>query len=114
MEGDSAAGNARNRRDNDSQGIFPIRGKIISALAKKKEDVLKNEEVASIISIIGAGYGKNFDISKCNWERVVICTDADPDWCSYPYIVIIVLLIIHGTISIRWSCICICTTFIWR
>lgn len=79
VEGDSAAGNARNRRDNDSQGIFPIRGKIISALAKKREDVLKNEEVASIISIIGAGYGKNFDISKCNWERVVICTDADPD-----------------------------------
>lgn len=79
VEGDSAKGSITNNRVNERQGVFPIRGKIINAFSSKREDVLKNAEVAGLIAIIGAGYGRNFDIDKCNWEKVVICTDADPD-----------------------------------
>ena len=79
MEGDSATGPAKNNRDNTRQGLFPIRGKIINAMKTKPKDVLANEEVASIITIIGAGHGRNFDIKKCKWDKVIICTDADPD-----------------------------------
>lgn len=79
VEGDSAKGSITNNRVNERQGVFPIRGKIINAFSAKREDVLKNSEVAGLIAIIGAGYGRNFDIEKCNWEKVVICTDADPD-----------------------------------
>ena len=79
VEGDSAKGSITNNRVNERQGIFPIRGKIKNAFSSKREDLLKNSEIAGLIAIIGAGYGRNFDIDKCNWEKVVICTDADPD-----------------------------------
>lgn len=79
MEGDSAIGPAKNNRVNERQGLFPIRGKLTNALKRTKQEVLANQEIASIISIIGAGYGRNFDINKCKWEKVIICTDADPD-----------------------------------
>lgn len=79
VEGDSAKGSITNNRVNERQGIFPIRGKIVNAFNAKREEVLKNSEVSGLIAIIGAGYGRNFNIDKCNWEKVVICTDADPD-----------------------------------
>lgn len=79
VEGDSAKGSITNCRVNERQGVFPIRGKITNSFSAKREEVLKNAEVSGLIAIIGAGYGKNFDIDKCNWEKVVICTDADPD-----------------------------------
>lgn len=79
VEGDSAFGSARNVRDQNTQGIFPIRGKMPNVFAKSREEILNNAEVAAILSIIGAGYGKNFDLSKCKVSRVIIMADADPD-----------------------------------
>ncbi len=80
VEGDSAKGPAKNNRINEMQGLLPIRGKILSALKEKdRAKFFRNEEVSNIITVIGAGYGKNFDIGKCKWDKVIICTDADPD-----------------------------------
>lgn len=79
VEGDSALGPAKNNRINEMQGLFPIRGKSINAMTSSKAKILANPEVASIIRIIDAGYGSKFDINKCKWDKVIICTDADPD-----------------------------------
>lgn len=78
-EGDSAAGLAKQFRDPARQGIFPIRGKMPNAYTTTRAKFLANEEVSSILMIIGAGYGQNFDIEKCKWEKVIIGADADPD-----------------------------------
>lgn len=79
MEGDSAVGQVKNYRDNTRQGLFPIRGKLPNAFDKKPSEFLANQEVSAIFKILGAGYGKNFDINKCKWEKVIIGVDADPD-----------------------------------
>lgn len=79
VEGDSAMGSARNSRDQATQGIFPIRGKLPNVFKKSTKKVLENEEISSILTIIGAGYGKNFDLSKCKVSKVIIMADADPD-----------------------------------
>lgn len=78
-EGDSALGPAKNSRCTIRQGLFPIRGKLPNAFNTIKNKFLSNEEVASIIQIIGAGYGKNFDISKCKFDKIIFMTDADSD-----------------------------------
>ena len=78
-EGDSAAGLIKNYRLNETQGYFPIRGKLPNAFRTTKEKFLSNAEVAGIIQIIGGGYGRNFDISKVKWDKIIFCTDADPD-----------------------------------
>lgn len=77
-EGDSAAGSAKNVRSGN-QGLYPIRGKVPNALATTKKKFLENEEISGIISIIGAGYGRSFDMAKTNVEKVIFATDADPD-----------------------------------
>lgn len=78
-EGDSAGGTLENNRDNNTQGYFPIRGKLPNAFSTKKEKFLNNAEVAGIINIIGGGYGKSFDITKVKWTKIVINSDADAD-----------------------------------
>lgn len=79
VEGDSAAGTMQNHRDKDTQGYFPIRGKLPNAFEKSAKDFLENAEVAGIINIIGGGYGKNFDITKVKWEKIIFGADADAD-----------------------------------
>ena len=78
VEGDSAFGAARNVRE-PNQGIFPSKGKIPNVFEKSRTEVLKNEELSGILSIMNAGYGKNFNLEKCRVERVIIMADADPD-----------------------------------
>ena len=79
VEGDSAKGPLRNSRDNHTQGIFAIRGKIPNAFNTARDKFLANEEIASMITIFGCGYGKNCDMSKFRWEKIIIGVDADPD-----------------------------------
>lgn len=79
VEGDSALGSTKNSRDVVRQGIFPIRGKIPNAFKTPKAKFLANQEIASIITIIGGGYGKNFDLSKVKFDKIIFLADADPD-----------------------------------
>lgn len=79
VEGDSAGGHMKNHRNNITQGYFPIRGKIPNAFKTSKDKFLGNAEVAGIITIIGGGYGKDFDITKVKWDKIIIGTDADAD-----------------------------------
>lgn len=78
-EGDSAAGSGKNSRCRERQGLFPIRGKMPNAFVTERSKFLSNEEVAAIITIVGGGYGRTFDISKVKWEKVIFTCDADPD-----------------------------------
>lgn len=79
VEGDSALGSTKNGRDTSCQGIFPIRGKLPNAFKTSKSAFLSNQEIASIISIIGCGYGKSFDITKCKFDKIIFMSDADAD-----------------------------------
>lgn len=79
VEGDSALGSARNSRNKQFQGVFPIRGKIPNAFSTDRNKFLSNAEIAGILTIIGAGYGKNFNIENCKWDKIILAADADPD-----------------------------------
>ncbi|MDD3341086.1 MAG: DNA topoisomerase IV subunit B [Bacilli bacterium] len=79
VEGDSAGGTAKTGRERKFQAILSLRGKVINSEKTKLEELLKNEEINTIIHTVGAGVGSDFDITDCNYDKVIIMTDADVD-----------------------------------
>lgn len=79
VEGDSAGGSAKQGRDRKFQAILPLRGKVINTERASMNDILKNEEINTMIYTIGAGVGPEFDLKDCNYDKVIIMTDADTD-----------------------------------
>ncbi len=79
VEGNSAAGSAKNARDPHTQAILPIRGKILNVEKARLDKMLKNAEIQALIMAIGAGVADDFDLEKIRYDKVIILADADVD-----------------------------------
>lgn len=81
VEGDSAGGSAKTGRERSFQAILPLRGKVLNTERCTMEEAYKNAEINTLIYTIGAGVGPDFHIEDCNYDKIIIMTDADDDGC---------------------------------
>jgi DNA gyrase subunit B/topoisomerase-4 subunit B len=79
VEGDSAGGSAKQGRDRDFQAVLPLRGKVLNTESVPLAKVLENKELADLVVAIGSGVGKDFDINRLRYARIIILADADSD-----------------------------------
>ena len=81
VEGDSAGGSAKTGRERSYQAILPLRGKVLNTERCTMDEAYKNAEINTFIYTIGAGVGSDFHIEDCNYDKIIIMTDADDDGC---------------------------------
>ena len=79
VEGDSAGGSAKQGRDRNLQAILPLRGKVLNVEGTPMSKILANKELSDLVTALGCGLGKHFEIERLRYERIVILADADAD-----------------------------------